>query len=250
MRKAQMFLAVLLLICVTLMSASAEILTIDLDNASYEELDNAYQILKQVRMNKLKEENAKGNLPDSQSEITFRNIPWGSTKQKAEEVLGEPSIETTTLLYLSGTTVDKDIGIGAKYSRHPLTVAGYTSKRTKVSYVYPVIDGIMLRDDDNAILFFAGYEIMDDTNDVNTIFEDLTEKLSKLYGEYVANDNDKSRIWTDALNNSVQLELFGNSVMVNYTCGMAEELVNEAQKARDEERAERLEETKNNVDGL
>lgn len=98
MRKAQMFLAVLLLICVTLMSASAEILTIDLDNASYEELDNAYQILKQVRMNKLKEENAKGNLPDSQSEITFRNIPWGSTKQKAEEVLGEPSIETTTLL--------------------------------------------------------------------------------------------------------------------------------------------------------
>lgn len=91
---------------------------------------------------------------------------------------------------------------------------------------------------------------MDDTNDVNTIFEDLTEKLSKLYGEYVANDNDKSRIWTDALNNSVQLELFGNSVMVNYTYGMAEELVNEAQKARDEERAERLEETKNNVDGL
>ena len=49
MRKAQMFLAVLLLICVTLVSANAEILTIDLDNASYEEIDNAYQQLKQER---------------------------------------------------------------------------------------------------------------------------------------------------------------------------------------------------------
>ena len=46
MRKAQMFLAVLLLICVTLVSANAEILTIDLDNASYEEIDNAYQQLR------------------------------------------------------------------------------------------------------------------------------------------------------------------------------------------------------------
>lgn len=55
MRKAQMFLAVLLLICVTLVSANAEILTIDLDNASYEEIDNAYQQLKQERLDKIKE---------------------------------------------------------------------------------------------------------------------------------------------------------------------------------------------------
>lgn len=226
MRNKQMFLVFLLLICASFVLANAE--------ARENELDETVQVDEAL----------------SSSEITFRGIPWGSTKQKTEEVLGKASNESTTVIYLTGITIDKDIGIGARYSLHPLTVAGYTAKKTKVSYVYPVIDGVMLRDNDRAILFFAGYEIMDDTNDANAIFEDLTEKLSKLYGEYVANDKDKSRIWTDALNNSVQLELFGNSVMVNYTYGMAEELVAEAQKARDEERAEQLEETKNNVDGL
>ena len=84
MRKAQMFLAVLLLICVTLVSANAEILTIDLDNASYEEIDNAYQQLKQERLDKIKEKFKETYEPEPKSDIMFRGIPWGTTRSEVE----------------------------------------------------------------------------------------------------------------------------------------------------------------------
>lgn len=232
MRKAQMFLAVLLLICVTLVSANAEILTIDLDNASYEEIDNAYQQLKQERLDKIKEKFKETYEPEPKSDIMFRGIP---------------SRQSTYLSKLN-RVIGEDIGISTSYSTFQL--AGY-SVSTDVNYVYPIEEGVIIRDADLAMMVFVEYIIFD-VSDASKVVDDLTNKLVKLYGNYQIDDG--ARIWFDNNNNAIQVHPASTRIYIIYTSEMADRMIDSANQVRNAEVAEQEEllriQNQNNYDGL
>ena len=209
MRKAQMFLAVLLLICVTLVSANAEILTIDLDNASYEEIDNAYQQLKQERLDKIKEKFKETYEPEPKSDIMFRGIPWGTTRSEVEQQIGLPS---QVFEYLAEENLVISSETGIKTSYYGIQLAGY-SATANINYVYPVVDGRMLHDKDLASMAYVEY-VLWNVGDGNMIAEDLTQKLVQLYGDYQTHS--KRRVWYDNANNEIEMRIYSNSVYILY----------------------------------
>lgn len=247
MRKAQMFLAVLLLICVTLVSANAEILTIDLDNASYEEIDNAYQQLKQERLDKIKEKFKETYEPEPKSDIMFRGIPWGTTRSEVEQQIGITSRQSTYLSKLN-RVIGEDIGISTSYSTFQL--AGY-SVSTDVNYVYPIEEGVIIRDADLAMIVFVEYIIFD-VSDASKVVDDLTNKLVKLYGNYQIDDG--ARIWFDNNNNAIQVHPASTRIYIIYTSEMTDRMIDSANQVRNAEVAEQEEllriQNQNNYDGL
>lgn len=247
MRKAQMFLAVLLLICVTLVSANAEILTIDLDNASYEEIDNAYQQLKQERLDKIKEKFKETYEPEPKSDIMFRGIPWGTTRSEVEQQIGLPS---QVFEYLAEENLVISSETGIKTSYYGIQLAGY-SETANINYVYPVVDGRMLHDKDLASMAYVEY-VLWNVGDGNMIAEDLTQKLVQLYGDYQTHS--KRRVWYDNANNEIEMRIYSNSVYIYYISRNSEQMINVAEKALDAELAEQEEilrlQNQNNYDGL
>lgn len=247
MRKAQMFLAVLLLICVTLVSANAEILTIDLDNASYEEIDNAYQQLKQERLDKIKEKFKETYEPEPKSDIMFRGIPWGTTRSEVEQQIGLPS---QVFEYLAEENLVISSETGIKTSYYGIQLAGY-SATANINYVYPVVDGRMLHDKDLASMAYVEY-VLWNVGDGNMIAEDLTQKLVQLYGDYQTHS--KRRVWYDNANNEIEMRIYSNSVYIYYISRNSEQMINVAEKALDAELAEQEEilrlQNQNNYDGL
>lgn len=247
MRKAQMFLAVLLLICVTLVSANAEILTIDLDNASYEEIDNAYQQLKQERLDKIKEKFKETYEPEPKSDIMFRGIPWGTTRSEVEQQIGLPS---QVFEYLAEENLVISSETGIKTSYYGIQLAGY-SATANINYVYPVVDGRMLHDKDLAAMAYVEY-VLWNVGDGNMIAEDLTQKLVQLYGDYQTHS--KRRVWYDNANNEIEMRIYSNSVYIYYISRNSEQMINVAEKALDAELAEQEEilrlQNQNNYDGL
>lgn len=247
MRNTQMFLAVLLLICVTFVSANAEILTIDLDNASYEEIDNAYQQLKQERLNKIKEKFKETYEPEPKSDIMFRGIPWGTTRSEVEQQIGLPS---QVFEYLAEENLVISSETGIKTSYYGIQLAGY-SATANINYVYPVVDGRMLHDKDLASMAYVEY-VLWNVGDGNMIAEDLTQKLVQLYGDYQTHS--KRRVWYDNANNEIEMRIYSNSVYIYYISRNSEQMINVAEKALDAELAEQEEilrlQNQNNYDGL
>ncbi len=250
MMKACKFVVLILLLSLFCFGTKADTLSIDLSSATYEEIVTAFETIKAERLARLKEQFSSTHEIQPKSKITFRDVPWGSTKKEAEAILGPGRYSSSHITVKLGTVNADGIGIQTEYL--DWTVAGYPLRYAELNYVYPVIDGLMLRDEDLAVLYLAEYDIWD-VGDTNAVVEDLTTKLSKLYGNYVTGDRD-TRTWTDKSNNSIELRGSGSRVYLLYSSAQAEELLGYGRQAVQDERREQEEllriQNQDNTDGL
>lgn len=209
----------------------------------------------------------------TKTSVTFRNIPWWSTKAETEKQLIDEGAEilnssfTNDILRMSGihfanVTSGNDRvdggGIVARYSG--IKVAGYTPSETKACYIYTLNDDGTINKDENTAQFYFGWYTFDTPEyiDGEGVYNDLASKLQSLYGEGITNaesDYYTTIIWTDSTNNQIQLLLGGKQsdykyVTLGYMASGADEKLNEMQVAIDEEaiRMEAIEREKNKTD--
>ena len=142
-----------------------------------------------------------------------------------------------------------------------LTVAGYDISETDLYFMQPVNeDGSVDHTPENAYLYMAQYTI-ENSLDVISDFNDLTEKLNNLYGDYSYElfDSQVIRMWTDENNNSVSLVRYDSSYEINcieivYTSGTAMDDIQNLDTALYNEQTvidnNQRQENSNNVDGL
>lgn len=243
-------LSLLLLLSALPFPALADVVTIDTETATCEEIAAACELLKAARIARLKENFAQTHEVQPLDGITFRGVPWGSTRADAEAIVG-PAVSSTPMITVRRSTVNSD-GIGVRTIYKNWTIAGYPAYTAEFNYVYPVMDGEMLRDDNLAILYLGEYQFWD-LGDVSAVMEDLTTKLSGLYGAY-AIANGGRRTWTDAQGNSIELSYAGSRVYLLYISAQAEADLGAAKAVLAAERAEQEEllriQNQNNTDGL
>lgn len=213
----------------------------------------------------------------NESDFTFRDIPWWSTKADVEKKLTSEGAEIQqaafedNILRMSGinfanSTSGKDRvdggGIVGRYSG--IKVAGYTPSSTQACYIYTLNDdGSINKDKDSAQFYFGWYTFESyDYTDVEGVYNDLTQKLQSLYGEGSLNDEDDyytTITWNDVSNNQIRILLGGKKsdskyVTLGYMASDADAKLDEMQKAVDneaidQEAAER-EKNKEDVSGL
>ena len=207
--------------------------------------------------------------------ITFRGIPWYSKKSEAESVilesgenvvgsLGAPNLmENLRGAFVWDYTMeDQEFqvdGAGCRGWYNHIDVAGYTPTYVWAYYLYPIQDGALIKDDEEAEFYFAYYEFMaGDFSDYDAIYEDLGQKLESLYGTPQENISDyfKTKIWFDNDKNMIVLSSLrmNDNVKLAYIASGANERLEESMGILDAEtlageNAER-EENKNNTDGL
>ena len=223
---------------------------LDLNTASYEDMAASYVRLKNYMIERLKEQFVSTREIESAEGITFKDIPWGSTKKEVESIIGKGN-KTSSYVSVKRGTVNTD-GIGKQITYENWTLTGYPVFWTEVNYVYPVIDGIMLRDDDLAVLYLVEYDLFD-IGDENAVVEDLTSKLTKLYGSY-STGNRNTRTWVDKNNNSIELSSSKTRVYLVYSSAQKDILLGNAQQIVEAERKEQEEilriQNQDNTDGL
>lgn len=148
-------------------------------------------------------------IAETDKEILFRNIPWGTDYATVEK--DNPD---WNLYKLSGAIYDvksvKDVLHGGSgytndyeytdiniishnWNDLALNVAGYTATSVNLYFAYVPVNGILTRDEKDSALYGALYKF-GKVNDVFPIEEDLKTKLSKLYGAPDKTDSDQS--WT------------------------------------------------------
>lgn len=240
---------VMLLACT---GAAADVLTIDLDTASYEEIVQGLDVLGRKQKEMLAEQFAAEHEAEVSSAICFRGVPWLATKAETEALLGHPSSSSKSRVAVPGkdNTVNSD-GIGIETTYKSWSVAGYTPEKTTLCYVYPVVDGVMLRDDDLALFYLARYNIWD-IGDPDAAVEDLKTKLTNLYGAYTTDR--QTLVWKDEAGNVIRMYFYANRIELTYYSAEAENRYGQANQAIDDERAQqellnRIQ-NENNTDGL
>lgn len=242
-------MALLLLLPVLTGPATAEIITIDTENATYEEIVAAYELLKAARIARLKATFAETHEVQPAGGITFRGLPWGSTRVEVEAILG-PASGSRSFVYSGFITIYTD-GRGLSTYYNGGSVAGYAVPEITVDYVYPVLDGRILRDDDLAVICSGRY-VIEDVGDIHAVMEDLTAKLSSLYGSFTQSIH--GRRWTDAEGNTITLDHGDTSIYLLYYPSYRDALLEAATQAIADERAEQEEllriQNSNNTDGL
>ncbi len=241
-------LAFLLLTSITT-TAMAEVITIDTETATYEEIVAAYELLKLERVARLKESFAESHEIYPLEGITFRDVPWGSTRVEAEAILG-PASGSRAFVYSGFVTIYTD-GRGLSTYYNGGSVAGYAVPQITLDYVYPVLDGKILRDDSLAVICSGRY-VIEDVGDIHAVMDDLTAKLSTLYGSYTQSIH--GRLWTDIKGNTITLQGGDTSVYLLYYPSYRDALLEAAAQAIAAERAEQEEllriQNQNNTDGL
>ena len=239
-------LLALLLALLLATPALADVITIDLETATYDELTAAYELLKAERIARLTAAYAATHEAQPVEGIAFRNVPWGSTRVEAEAILGKP--ERTDDYYPIYATWGSSDGRGFS-SYYTWKIAGYDA-RGMTSFVYVVQDGSLLRDKDLAIMTEAMYTIQN-ISDKEAAMEDLTTKLTSLYGACTYNGD--ARVWTDA--NGHRIELGASTfVTIRYFHAEQKSLMNAALQAIAAEKAAQEElqrlQNQNSTDGL
>jgi hypothetical protein len=210
--------------------------------------------------------------------ITFRGFDWLSQRSDVEAALAAQSISDGAWMsnrhaidWPEGsyswvgrphgdTSRLEDAGWDAMYSG--VTAGGYAPSHTEVFYMYPVLsDGSLQTSAGNELLYLGVYEYdKDDFENLEAVFNDLTAKLSSLYGECtVKNDEDLNRhIWTDVEENKAILIYYADDkypyVKLAYESGAADEMLGNLKSAiekinADAQESERLANS-SNTDGL
>ena len=241
-------LAFILILC--LQNTFADTLNIDLDNASYDEVVEAINTLKAVRLKMVTEQFANSHSRNSSDGISFRKIPWGSTRAEAEEIVGKAN--STDRRYILNTISGRHRnGLGLQDQYKDWVVAGYPVEYSSLYYVFPVVDDILIRDDSLSQFYLAQYRFPN-LGDVNAAVSDISEKLKSLYGEYKIGTYGEF-IWSDKDGNTLVLESHPDISLMYYAAN-AEELIAAAKRAVDLENAEQEEmvrmQNQGNTDGL
>lgn len=248
-------LSLALSLCLMCSAAGAEILTIDTETASESELTTMIDTLDKVRQEKIVERlSANAIHPTDEDIYTFNSAPWYCTKSQAEQIWNQKSpyanfdIRSTYIFELS-------YGIQVLYKN--TNVAGY-SATINTKFIFPIEDGIIIRNNDLAQLYEAAYWISDDYKDLPGIYEDLESKLTSIYGTpHDASDKRYFRKeWSDKSGNQISLSASTSTynIAISYVASDAEERVATIKEAitNEEIRKEQLDRLNNsdNVDGL
>ncbi len=239
-------LSLALSLCLMCSAAGAEILTIDTETASESELTTMIDTLDKVRQEKIVERlSANPIQPTDKDTYTFKGAPWYCTKSQAEQIWNQKSpyiIELST-------------GIQVLYKN--TNVAGY-SATIYTRFIFPIEDGIIIRNNDLAQLYEATYWVSNDYIDLPGIYEDLESKLTSIYG--IPHDaSDKKYLkkeWFDKSGNQISLAASTSTydITLTYSASDAKERVEALREAITnetilKEQLDRLNNS-NNVDGL
>lgn len=204
--------------------------------------------------------------------ITFRNCKWYSTKKDTEQILFSegatdgPLIEQHTI-YSMESTDRSNIGFatgkveegGYSAIYHDISVAGYDVEDTYACYIYPIVNGQIVHDDEQAEFYFGWYTFRsDDYADHEGIYNDLSTKLISIYGEGTveSNDDNNTITWIDVQGNQIRLLINNdkNYVTLGYIAYNADERLDAMAQALVDEKvqqeAQSREENASNTSGL
>lgn len=248
------FVSICLCACLTVLCmqlAFADTISIGTSTATVAELTEVIEDLKKARLEKITEQFASEYEIQPAEGIAFRGIPWGETREEAQKVLG-PSHSTNRnhILNTKSQAYTNGIGINDKYDNW--SVAGYEVTYSNVYYVYPVVDDVLIREDNLALLYLAEYDIRN-LGDINAALSDITSKLVKLYGSYTT-DYRGDLMWVDETGNTLVLHTWSSCFSLMYYSANAEDWLAAADHAVDLENAEKEEQSRaanqDNYDGL
>lgn len=188
-------IAFLMLLLFSTTSVIAEELTINLATATDEELSSIVQLIQEEQLNRYKASLTAQQLTADADGISFRGIPWFSTLEYTESQLGTiPTYQNRGEVYRKGyiysygghnksDVIEGDTGCRHHYS---LKVAGYQPTSSRACYIFPIVDGRIIRDPSLAQLYMGYYTFDGDSfGDLSKVYDDLSGKLNALYGEGV-----------------------------------------------------------------
>ena len=153
------------------------------------------------------EQQENGNLElSTDKEITFRDIPWGTSFAKVDELLGDmqlinisgeayqtKSIDDITLGDYKGLDFEyNDINIIGSALKKEVEVAGYTTEDVNLYFAYIPNNGVLNKTEEESSLYGAKYTFS--TTNIDEMAKDLRDKLVSTYGEPVKESSD-SDIW-------------------------------------------------------
>lgn len=141
------------------------------------------------------EENQNTEDKSAQTEITFRDIPWGTSYTEVNDTHGDwqlmpltgdvffaPSVEAvlTDDNYAGIDFEYGDINITASALQNEIDVAGYTITDLELYFAYVPVDGVLTKNESDSSLYGARYTF--EPINLQDMKTDLIEKLSSLYG--------------------------------------------------------------------
>lgn len=203
---------------------------------------------------------AVSTLAEHGEPILFRGIVWGSSYAEIAESVELEKLSTFSFSESVGTALGMEttldtprdeglVGI-AEFSRPYPEVAGYQTVDVELHFVYlPDENGELAKDEEHTALYHAYYTI--EPADRVAAYEDLTQKLTSLYGDAdysrgdITQDKDSVTAWYGAEGTMVSLEYSTSSyrIYIHYGFLGGDQLLMDAQAAVDRARA-------NNTDGL
>lgn len=146
-------------------------------------------------------------------EILFRNLPWGSDPNAMEKELKAagflyPIASESSLVYLDRYLDELDRSyldnsriteeycgwglIAFNFSEDGPSVAGYSISSVQAYFHSPIKDGTVNLEKKAAGLYLAQYTL--NVIDFDTAFDELSSKLTKLYGEPIRRDGKTSAL--------------------------------------------------------
>lgn len=214
---------------------------------------------------------------ETSKDISFRNIPWYSSKAEAENILEDEGASSRDdawedyarrlsgiefLSTMSGSDYINGGGIARNYSG--LSVGGYDPSEIGACYIYGINEDGSLNRDADAAEFYFGWYAFDSRDYVDgvAVYDDFYQKLTSVYGDGLSNDESKyftTTDWVDSNGNQIRLLLGGKSsekyyVSIGYIAADADSKLDSVQEALDAEaaaaEAAEREANKENVDGL
>lgn len=183
----------------------------------------------------------------AKDEITFRGIPWFSTKSQVEEALladgatkDEYGPYPNSIALINTSMDDPDLieGGGCWGVYKAVTVAGHEVSETIACFMYPIVNDKVLRDVELAEFYMGAYVFESTSSDgAKRIYDDLVRKLTLLYGDGKViktadeQQEDPVETWTDPQNNVIMIFNDSSSIVLIYIAGEADSRFDELKKA-------------------
>lgn len=150
-----------------------------------------------VRIDKNSQESNDGGLEvvRSEAEITFKDIPWGTTFSEVDSTLSQLRLWNITGEDFKQYSVDDILigdykGIDFEYSGINVIsmamngeqgVAGYTTSGIELYFAYVPVNGYLTYNEDDSVLYGAQYKF--EPTDLELMYSDLVQKISGIYGD-------------------------------------------------------------------
>lgn len=175
--------------------------------------------------------------PADDVEITFRGFEWYAPFSEVDPVLAEiVNYDSVGVVSIPNEKIDsinsaarpgmysedavENAGVVGFYGN--VEVAGY-SVLAELYYMYPIVDGAVIRETESAELYTAIY-FFDEVADPNAVYEDLNEKLVGIYGvgqDKTTEWHQSGTYWEDTNGNAIWLVVDDDctEVMLVYAAG-------------------------------